>query len=464
MKLSVLMPIYNESRTLEEIVKRVLDAPVDMEVELVCVDDASSDASLMILRDLAASDSRIKVIAQPSNMGKGKAIRTAIGAMSGDIAIIQDADLEYDPKEYPRMVAPIVEGVADAVYGSRFASSELRRVLFYWHSLGNRVLTTLSNMANDINLTDMETCYKAVRSDLLKKLRLTCDRFGIEPEITARLARSGARMYEVPISYRGRTYEEGKNIGWRDGLEAIWLIIKFRFFDTRHLESAGHVTLESLAGAPGISRWMLEQFERYLGDSVMEAGCGAGNLTRSLVNKGQLTALDIDPAHVEDVLSRYGHMRNVEVVAGDLNDPVTFDRWDPRFDSVLCVNVLEHLSKPKTAVAGFERVLKPGGHALILVPAHHWLFSAADVALDHHMRYSRPEVVSVIEGSGLEIIELRQFNRLGVVGWMVNKLLGRTDIGRLQARVFGWLLPIARAAEKVEVLPGLSWIAIARKP
>lgn len=221
MKLSVLMPVFNEARTLDVIVERVLSAPVDMEIELVCVDDCSTDDSLSVLNHLAESDPRIRVHTHPVNMGKGKAIRTAIEEMTGDIAIVQDADLEYDPADYPRVLAPIINGDADAVYGSRFAASEQRRVLFFWHALGNRVLTTLSNMVNDLNLTDMETCYKAVRADVLKRLRLTSDRFGFEPEVTARLAQWGARIYEVPISYHGRTYAEGKNIGWPDGVEAL---------------------------------------------------------------------------------------------------------------------------------------------------------------------------------------------------------------------------------------------------
>lgn len=461
-KLSVLMPVYNESRTLRSIVKRVLDSPVDMELELVCVDDGSSDNSLAILEELAADDSRIIVISQPRNMGKGKAIRTAIDNMTGDIGIIQDSDLEYDPSEYPRMVAPIVAGDADAVYGSRFASSEVRRVLFFWHALGNRFLTTLSNMANDINLTDMETCYKAIRADLLKSFRLTSDRFGFEPEITARLARSGARIYEVPISYRGRTYAEGKNIGWKDGLEALWLIFKFRFIDTRHVDDSGHVTLENLASAPGIAKWTIEQFDEYLGDEILEAGCGAGNLTQSLIDRRRLVAMDIDRTHIDTVQSRFGHLENFSAHWGDLDDPTTFAEMGESFDSIVCVNVLEHVGKPEIAAAGFEEVLRPGGHALVLVPAHDWLFSAADEALGHHMRYTREGITSILEGAGLELVSVRQFNRLGVVGWMVNKAIGRTNVGRLQARVFGWLLPVARLVERFGFLPGLSWIAIAR--
>lgn len=463
-KLSVLMPVYNESRTLRTIVAKVLASPVDAEIELLCVDDCSNDDSLRILEELAEGDSRIKVIAQHSNMGKGKAIRTAIDHMTGDIGIIQDADLEYDPAEYPRIIAPIVDGIADAVYGSRFASSEIRRVLFFWHSLGNKVLTTLSNMANDINLTDMETCYKAVKGDLLKRLRLTSDRFGLEPEITARLARSGARIYEVPISYRGRTYAEGKNIGWRDGLEALWLIFKFRFIDTRHVHHAGHVTLESLANAPNIGRWTVDQFREYLGDTVLEAGCGSGNLTQFLIDCRRLICVDIDEAHLSVVKERFGHLENVEVVLGDLDGPATYTSFEGILDTVVCVNVMEHLHNPDIAAKGFARSLRSGGHAVVLVPAHKWLFSAADHALAHTMRYSKEDLVSTLESAGMEIVDVREFNRMGVLGWLVNKTLHRTEIGRLQTRLFSWLLPVAKLIERVHVLPGLSWIAVARVP
>ena len=218
--LSVLMPVYNEARTIRTIVERVLAAPVDLDVELIAVDDGSSDDSVAILESLAAGDDRISVYVQPRNKGKGAAIRTAISHMNGDIAIIQDADLEYDPVEYPKILRPILEGKADAVYGSRFAFSEERRVLFFWHALGNRVLTFLSNMANDLNLTDMETGYKAIRSDILGNLRLTADRFGIEPEITARLSKWPARYlrssHQLPRPNVCRR-QEHRLEGWTPG-------------------------------------------------------------------------------------------------------------------------------------------------------------------------------------------------------------------------------------------------------
>ena len=325
--LSVLMPVYNESRTLRTIVERVLASPVDCEIELVCVDDCSGDNSLEILRELATHDDRIKVIAQPVNMGKGKAIRTAIDNMTGDIGIIQDADLEYDPEEYPKVIRPLLDGKADAVFGSRFASSEVRRVLFFWHALGNRVLTMCSNMANDLNLTDMETCYKAVRGDVLKRLRLTSDRFGLEPELTARLAQWGARIYEVPISYHGRTYAEGKNIGWRDGVEALWLIFKFRFLDTKATDEASVVTRQSLGRATRFRKWSLERFGDHLGQRVIEVNAGPGHSTSHLIDRETLLVTDTDPVHVETLRRRFGHLENVDVRLHDFQVQTTEPGW-----------------------------------------------------------------------------------------------------------------------------------------
>lgn len=463
-KISVLMPVYNEARTLRTIVDRVLKSPVGLEIEMVCVDDRSTDNSLAILKELAADDSRIKVIAQPVNMGKGKAIRTAIDNMTGDLAIIQDADLEYDPNEIPRVIGPILDGRADAVYGSRFAASPERRVLFFWHSLGNKLLTALSNMANDINLTDMETCYKAFRADVVRNLRLTSDRFGIEPEITARLARRGARIYEVPISYHGRTYAEGKSIGWKDGVQALWLIFKFRFLDTRASTDPGHAMLESLASAPRVARWTMAQFKPHLGNRVFEAGAGSGNMTGHLIDREHVVVADIDARHLAEISRRFGHLENVDVIPGDLEDPSFYERLPGEFDSVFCVNVLEHLDEPDTAVSEFYKSLRAGGKALILVPAHEWLFSAADEAIGHRRRYTRESLRDLMEEAGFEVGSVTEFNRLGVLGWWANKASGRTEIGRWQARAFSLLLPIAKLVERLRFLPGLSVVVVARKP
>lgn len=236
MKLSVLVPVYNEERTLEEIVRRVCAVP--MPKEIILVDDGSRDRSREILTRLqeenqraAGSPNTLKVFFQAHNEGKGAALKVAIDHVTGDVVIIQDADLEYDPKDYPSLLEPIQAGIADVVYGTRFAGGGAHRVLFFWHSMGNRVLTLLSNMMTNLNLSDMEVGYKVFRAEALKSIELKSKRFGFEPEITMKLAKKHYRFYEVPISYHGRTYEEGKKITWKDGLAALYYMIRFRFAD-----------------------------------------------------------------------------------------------------------------------------------------------------------------------------------------------------------------------------------------
>jgi glycosyltransferase involved in cell wall biosynthesis len=229
-RLSVVMPVYNEERTVAASISRVREVPLD--IELICIDDGSADGTRTVLERLRDSGAIDTLILQPENRGKGAAVRRGIDAATGDVLVIQDADLEYDPQDLPALLDPIVTGRADAVFGSRFAGGP-HRVLYFWHSVGNGFLTLVSNMFTDLNLTDMETCYKMVRTDLMKSLPLKTQRFGIEPELTARLAQSRARIYEVPISYHGRTYAEGKKINWRDGVAAFWHIVRSNLFDRK---------------------------------------------------------------------------------------------------------------------------------------------------------------------------------------------------------------------------------------
>ncbi len=224
LKLSVIVPAYDEAGTVEALVRRLHEVPLSLEI--ITVNDGSADGTGAVLDTLRANGLVDRVIHQPENRGKGAAVRAGIAAATGQVIVVQDADLEYDPQELPRLLEPIKSGKADAVYGSRFQSGP-RRVLYFWHSLGNKLLTLLSNMLTDLNLSDMETCYKMVRADVLKALPLKSDRFGIEVEITARLAKAHVRIWELPISYSGRTYAEGKKIGWRDGLAALWYILRF---------------------------------------------------------------------------------------------------------------------------------------------------------------------------------------------------------------------------------------------
>lgn len=225
MKLSVVMPVYNERATLRQVVDRVLAVP--LKIELICVDDGSTDGSREILAQLQAERPQIRVLLQPRNMGKGAALHCGIQEATGDFVIIQDADLEYDPAEYTVLLEPLIEGRADVVYGSRFLSARPHRVLYFWHSVGNWILTLLSNALTNVNLSDMETCYKVFRREVIQSIPLEEKRFGFEPEITVKIAKRKLRIYEVGISYWGRTYEEGKKIQWKDGVRALWCLLKY---------------------------------------------------------------------------------------------------------------------------------------------------------------------------------------------------------------------------------------------
>jgi glycosyltransferase involved in cell wall biosynthesis len=247
MKLSVIMPIYNERATLRRVVNSVLSPSRPFEIELLCVDDGSTDSSREILLELQKEHPAMRVLLQPRNLGKGAALRRGIQEATGEFVVIQDADLEYDPAEYPILLEPLIEGKADVVYGSRFMGSRPHRVLYFWHSVGNRMLTLFSNALTDLNLTDMETCYKAFRREVIQSIELQEDRFGFEPEVTVKVAKRGLRVYEVGISYSGRTYEEGKKIGWKDGVRAIWCLFKFSLLEPRvkHSAAAGQSYTET---------------------------------------------------------------------------------------------------------------------------------------------------------------------------------------------------------------------------
>jgi glycosyltransferase involved in cell wall biosynthesis len=464
-KLSVLMPIYNERWTLPEILNRVVNNPVDLELEVIAVDDGSTDGTWDYLRVRADQDPRIHAIRHETNRGKGAAIQSAIQQMTGDVAIIQDADLEYDPRDYEQMLEPIMQGKADAVFGSRFAGTP-RRVLMFWHAVANYGLTFLSNMLNDLNLTDMSTCYKLVRVNLLKQLRLNGQSFTFDPELTCRLAQWGARIYEVPISYAGRSYEEGKKVRAIDLLKAVYTLFRCRFFDIQFTDHAGMFVLRSVARARRYNQWLLRQCQRFLGARVLEAGAGIGNMSALLLDRQRLVAVDHDPIYIAHLRDRWENRSNVRTEVADLTAVDFSGRWqDEALDTVFCSNVLEHLPDDVQVLRSFHDSLVPGGHCVIVVPAGPRLYTKIDTALGHYRRYTLDELRAKMETAGLQVVHAKRFSKFGTIGWWVNGfVMKRARITPRQMIWFDRLWPFTKWLDYCLPVPGMSLLMVGKRP
>ncbi len=455
MKLSILIPVYNERYTCEELVQRVLAAPLPegFERELVIVNDCSTDGTTQILEGLEAKHpNEIRYIAHETNLGKGAAVRTAIEHATGEYSIFQDADLEYDPREYGRMLGPLLDGHADVV-------------LYFRHSLGNRLLTTISNLFTDLNLTDMETCYKAFRTEVLKTIPIRSNDFGLEPEITAKVAKRGLRVYEVPISYHGRTYQEGKKIGWKDGAKALYTMVKYWVIDDLYDATAGHDVLSDMGKAHRFNRWMADVIRPYCGERVLEIGAGLANMTMQLLPRDYYVASDIDPIHLNFLKAFVVNRPRLAVAKLDGQRAADFAPFRNKVDTVVCLNVLEHIPDAENTLRNIYDVLTPGGRAIILVPQGKWLYGSLDSAVDHVKRYTGTELTQEMTDQGFEVEHILNFNKMGVLGWALNgKLLGRTKMAKYQLKVYDSMVGLWRLIDRFIPWHGLSVIAIARKP
>src|ERR1700723_1999707 len=374
----------------ERSLAQVLNAPLpeNLERELIIVDDCSTDGTSEILDRLAIQEPCIRLFRKKVNEGKGAAVLTAIREAQGDFCLIQDADLEYDPSEYPTLLRPLLSGHADAVFGSRYLVREQTRILPFWHSMINKGLTLVSNMFCNLNLTDMETCYKVFRTDLLKSIPIRSDRFGFEPEITMKCAKRKLRVYEVPISYHGRTYEEGKKIGWKDGVKAPGVVLSFWLVDHLSFARYRRGLLNSLTGTPQYLSWLTRVLRPHLGDPVFEAGAGLGNLTgRLMARKLEYVAGEKDPLYLHALRNRFLRTPSVTVCKLDPEDPADYEPWKGKFESALCVNLLESGEDPQIVLVHLAGLLKPAGVAIVLVPQGPGLYGSLDADVRTNRRF-----------------------------------------------------------------------------
>lgn len=467
MKLSILIPVYNERAVVERCLEQVHAAPLpeNLERELVIVDDCSRDGTFDILERFAATHPDVRLYRHDVNQGKGAAVRTAIGHATGDFSLIQDADLEYDSSEYPRLLQPLLEGHADAVFGSRYLAGSQTRVLPFWHSRINALLTLVSNMFSNLNLTDMETCYKVFRTDLLKSIPIRSDRFGIEPELTMKCAKRRLRIYEVPISYHGRTYEEGKKIGWKDGLNALTTILKFWLIDDLYSAPYGRAFLNNMSGTPQYLAWIADILRPHLGDRILELNSGIGSFSGMLMGKRMwYVAAERDPLYLHALKNRFLRTPNVQVAALDSNDIETLSLIQDEFDSILCLNVLEYLDDPERTITALRDGLRAGGRLVILAPHNADLAGSLDETLGIRRRYSREDLEALVGAAGLTVEEVVDLNRAGVPAWwFFGRVLRRRHINKVTLKIFDKTVWLWRIIDRFLPWRGVSIILIARK-
>jgi len=467
MKLSILVPVYNERAVVERSLALVLEAPLpeDMERELIVVDDCSTDGTWDILERLAAAEPRIHLYRHQVNQGKGAAVRTGIRNATGDFCLVQDADLEYDPFEYPKLMRPLLDGRADAVFGSRYLTSEQRRVLPFWHSAINKGLTLVSNMFSNLNVTDMETCYKVFRTDILKSIPIRSNRFGFEPEITMKCAKRKLRIYEVPISYHGRTYEEGKKIGWWDGVKVFGVILHFWLIDDLYTEVTGRGLTNSQYGTPRYLSWITSVVRPHLRDTVLEIGAGNGNFTGRLMGKRlRYVAAENEAVYLHSLRNRFLRTPNVEVRELDPNSAAGWADLESSFESALCINALEYSDDPAAVLGRLRCALHVGGVLVTLVPLGKSLFGSVDRSLGLRRRFEAREIESLLRDAGFEVRHSYQFNKIGRPGWWLNScVIRKKHVGRLSLKLFDKTVWLWRRLNPALPWSGLSLVLVAER-
>jgi SAM-dependent methyltransferase len=465
--LSVLVPVYNEQHLVEASLARLEvlgESPLLSRVQVIVVDDHSTDATPEVLRQFEASRAGGRIewvfLRHDRNRGKGNAIRTALARASCEISAIHDADLEYHPKDLLRIVKVFEEENADAVFGSRFTGADVRRVLFFRHQIGNRLLTFLTNIVTDLNVSDMETCYKAVRTDLLKSIPLRSNDFRLEPELTIKLAKRGARLFEVPIRYSGRTYREGKKIGWRDGVKALAAIGRFALSEDLFVaDQFGSDTVARLSRAPHFQAWLADQLRPHLGARVLEVGSGTGDLTQLLLPRERYVATDVNPLCVHALKALEADRPYFRAQLCDVLRRETFPEGD--FDTVVGVDVLGSIADDRVALQNLRAVLPEGGRAVLVVPHQPQLQNTLDRAVGYVRRYDEATLRALAAEAGFEARAIVPFNRAGTAGWWLGgTLLRRRKFDVAAVVALNGLTPVLRKVDAALPLPPLSMLVV----
>lgn len=473
--LGVIVPVYNEQYLIASSLARLAvlgESPLLDRIEVVVVDDGSSDQTSQAIGQFRAEIDRFSrgdkfswfFVRHEKNSGKGAAIRTGLSHVTTELVVIHDGDLEYHPGDLIQMVEVFLYEDADAVFGSRFMPGGYKRALFYRHALGNKLLTFLCDLVCDLNLTDMETCYKMVRTNLLKSIPLESSTFDVEPELAIKLARRGSRIFEVPISYSGRTYREGKKIDWKDGVRAFWSILRYAVSDKLYTDDAyGAEILGRLNRAPRFNRWMADVVRPFVGDRVLEIGAGIGNMSLNLMPRSSYWATDVNPLYIDHLVSLRSTRPYMQVGHTDASSLQTYPPGQ-KFDTVVCLNVVEHIEDDLGVLCNIWNVVDDDGRAIILVPCGPNLYGTLDEVLGHFRRYTVEQLVDVSQRAGFVVEQVLKFNRPGVIGWWLNgKILRRKKFGLAQIRLLNLLTPLFRVIDSSLPLPPLSIIAILRK-
>jgi glycosyltransferase involved in cell wall biosynthesis len=466
-RLTVLVPVYNERHVVEASVRRVLalDHPLIRELEVIIIDDHSTDGTSEVLKRLAASDARITMIRHETNKGKGGALRTGIERATGDVCIVHDADFEYNPADIPSLLVPFAEEGADAVFGSRYLSASYRRALMYRHTLMNKGLTSISNWLTDLHLTDMETCYKAINTTLLKSIPIRSNDFRFEVELTFKLAKRSARIFEVPIRYLPRTFAEGKKIRPRDGFLALGAMLKWTLIDDLYEhDEYGTRLVSELEKARRFISWQGETIRPYLGDRVLEIGAGVGSIANQFIPRELYVVGEQNPNYLTYLRSYALGKPYLHVAEIDPARPETFRGLEEQFDTVVLLDILELQADPAATLRAARACLRDGGRVITQVPQGKQRFGTLDQERGRRQRFEAAEISSLLTDAGFRVEAIKDFNRLSVPGWWLNnKLLHRKRFSRVQLKFFDTVLPLLRRFESIWPWKGLSLIAIGAK-